>query len=209
MTVVVGLRGPNGCVLAGDSAGTIPGWGDQRERKDAKVFSLSDTVAIAYCGSYRLGQVLRHNLTLPDLPLDTDPHEWAVKKLIPDARKALKEHGILHAENGIEGLERGGFLLAVRNRLFGVESDLQVAEDEFPWRADGSGFQVVAGHMIGLGYVDDFGDGQDLRSIALAAVKTAEKVNAYVAGKPVVVETKRWTADELKLAREIVEAQTP
>jgi ATP-dependent protease HslVU (ClpYQ) peptidase subunit len=204
VTVVVGVRGHKGVILAADSAGTAWG-GAQYQRKDAKTFALSDTVAIAYCGSYRLGQLLRYNLDLPDLPLGKDEHEWAVKDFVPAIRKTLKDGGFLTITEGVEELSNSAFLLAVRHRLFAVDEDMQVAEDERPFVADGSGGTVALGHLHALlGDTYESIDDTRLLNIARAAVATASGLNAYVAGKVTHVRTKRWTTDELRIAKEVL-----
>lgn len=202
MTVVVGVRGKDGVVLAADTAGTA-GY-DQREREDGKTFVLSPLVAIGFTTSYRMGQILRYDLSLPKLPLGSDEYEWAVKDFVPAARAVLKSGGFAKVS---EGVERGGtFLLAVRNRLFAVEDDFQVAEDSVPWATCGSGGSIAAGHLAGLVGAereDSIDDGR-IEGVAVAAVESARTLNAGVGGRITSVRTIRFTDAERAIARTIL-----
>lgn len=203
MTVVVGIRGKKGVLLAADSAATLVGWGDQRERQNGKAHLLTDTVAVAICGSPRISQLIRF-MNVPDLPLGTDEYRWAVQTFIPAVRSVLSSGGCLKTSNGVESFY-GDFLLAVRNRLFSVGGDFQVAEEDFPWTADGSGGEVAAGHFRSiLGERTDPVDDDKLLSLARAAVETACELNAYCRGRVTHVRTKRFTAEEKRLAEEVL-----
>lgn len=207
MTIVVGIRGGNGVLLGADSAGTSGGWGDQRPREDAKVFSLSELVAVGYCGSYRMGQLLRYNLTLPELAVGRDPFEWAVQQFIPAARTTLKTGGLARVDSGVERLP-GGFLLAVRDRLLSVEVDLQVAEASFPWAAEGSGFQVAAGALAAeLGFEGPPAADETLEQVARRALEVAAKLNAYCRPPFQFIRTKRVTDKEVDTARALLDRE--
>lgn len=147
MTCVVGIRGKRGVLLAGDSqASSLLTY---RQRSDAKVFSLSDILAIAYCGSARLGQILSYELGdhLEDPPLGMDEHYWAVREFIPHLRNVAYNHGQLYDWFGVESLDQSAFLFAVRNRLFTIEEDLQVGEHFLVYEALGSGEDVAIGAL--------------------------------------------------------------
>lgn len=145
MTCIVGIKTPSGVLLGGDTQGS--GGYDKRDRLDGKVFSLGKhrRVAFGFTTSYRMGQIIRYHLTLPDLDADADEYEWAVTKFVPAARAAFKEHGYQKIENSRE--EAGTFLLAVRGRLFTIYDDLQVAEHDAPFAACGCGEDYAIGAL--------------------------------------------------------------
>lgn len=145
MTCIVGVRTDRGVLLGGDTQGS-GGW-DQRDRRDDKVFILGTNrrVAVGFTSSYRMGQILRFHLNLPALDADVDEYEWAVTKFIPAAREVLKTHGYVKIDNNRE--ESGTFLLAVRDRLFQVQNDLQVAEMVAPFDACGCGSDYALGAL--------------------------------------------------------------
>lgn len=203
MTCVVGIRGRNGVLLAADSQLS---W-DNRKMMDKapKVFQLSEVLAIGYCGSGRLGQLLEHHMTaLDDPPLGRDERTWAVKTFVPYVRGVLEDGGFLHVHHNVEHFGESAFLFAVRDRLFNVEGDLCVNEHELAFDATGSGNELALGAMAALtghttGPVD--GDDDDLWEIAFAGVKAAADHTNYVGGDAVSVSTVKFTDGELAFAR--------
>src|SRR4029077_9622455 len=97
-------------------------------RLDAKTCKIFDTVAVAYCGSARLGQILSYWLEdhLEEPPLGMDEHYWAIRLFIPALTIVLEDHGHLHRYEATEVVELGdsAFLLAIRNRVFCIEPDM-------------------------------------------------------------------------------------
>lgn len=150
MTCIVGIRHSSGVLLAGDSVG-VNGGGAAQMRRDPKVFQLNRHVAIGYTSSFRMGQLLRFNLSLPAIvdavgdKRSDDAFEWAVKEFIPACRTALKDGGYATVNNTAE--YGGYFLLAVRDRLFEVQSDYQVAEPTPAYVATGSGEEIALGAL--------------------------------------------------------------
>lgn len=208
MTVVVGVRGKKGVLLAGDSQSSTS-W-SKRERKDAKTCALSELVAVAYCGSYRLGQILTYHLEhLEDPPLGRDEHRWAVKEFIPKLRDVTHEHGLLRVQYNVDYLDNAAFLLAVRGRLFVVDVDFQVGEDVLPYGALGSGEDVAIGAMasrVGLDVTGPIADGR-LDRIAAVGIEAATELTPYVGGSVTSVRTVLFTDEERALARSIVAAR--
>lgn len=179
-------------------------------RLDAKTFSIYDTVAVAYCGSARFGQILTYWLedVLEEPPLGMDEHYWAIRQFLPALTGVLEEHGHLHRyeETSVEELGDSAFLLAVRNRVFCVEPDMQVSEDEFPFSALGSGDDVAIGAMLGMKGPGTYAlPDEELLKIARAGVEAAAKITPYVGGKITTVRTVTYTSAEKKLARKVLE----
>lgn len=203
MTVVVGIRGHKGVLLAADSQATIVGWGDKRDRQNGKTHLLTETIGIAICGSPRISQVLRF-MDTPALPIGADPYKWAVKVFIPAVRTTLKDAGCLTTDSGVDHFY-GGFLLAVRDRLFEIAGDLQVGECQYPWAVDGSGGEAAAGHFHAqLADQEEPVSDEKLLSLARSAIASADALNAYCGGRTVHVKTKKYTAAERKLAKEVL-----
>jgi 20S proteasome alpha/beta subunit len=210
VTCVVGVVGAGGVLLAGDAQ-----WSDDRTHRigsEPKVFELFEVLAIAYCGSGRLGQILTYHLTdsLEEPSLVMDEHYWAVREFIPYLRTVTQDHGHLHirGENQVEELGQSAFLLAVRNRLFSVEADFSVNEHALPYEALGSGTD----HAIGVLH-SELGDDKrplvslnDAESVAKKAIKAAAKFGNFVGGPISVVRTVTYTHAEKQLARQILKA---
>jgi 20S proteasome alpha/beta subunit len=198
MTAIVGVRYKNGVVLAADSLAT-GGGGNKRERIDSKIVQFSDTVAMAGCGSPRVGQALEFGLEHFEGPyIGQDEYRWAVKELVPAIIHILDESGTLAIfhEDSILEMPDSALLFAVRHRLFSLLPDFQVAEDRVPWATEGSGGEVAAGSLMdSVGY-----DGNltvlAAEKAAIDAVRVAIELNAYVADPIQVVRTSRLSADE-------------
>jgi len=209
VTCVVGVRSKSGVLLAADSQFTTDsGNGALRMANDSKTYALSELVAIAYCGSGRLGQILTYHLReLDEPPVAMDEHEWAVRYFVDELRGALDAHGHLHTHRGVETLGWSAFLLAVRGRLFSVWEDFDVLEHAFPFDALGSGAEVAMGAMSSLVVAADrrrpMADAK-AEEVASAGIAAAAEHTGYVGGKVTSVSTVCWTADERVLARRIL-----
>lgn len=206
MTVIVGTIGENGCLLAADSQSS----GDNaiRMRREPKTFQISETMAIATCGSGRFGQVvtswLDDYLEEPYPPLMADEAEWAKRVFIPALIDCLEEHGHLHRyeENSVVELGDSAFLLAIRNRLFAVEPDMAVDEPEFAFEALGSGGESAMGAMHEAADASEsFLPEKELKRVAIAGCKAASGLTAFVGGRVTVIRTARFSAEEIKYAR--------
>jgi ATP-dependent protease HslVU (ClpYQ) peptidase subunit len=141
MTCIVGLQ-KNGVVwIGGDSAGTS---GDmrQRVRGDKKVF-INGEFIIGFCGSFRVGQLLRHNLQLPTPQPGQDDVTFLVNDFINAVKACLSEGSSVEQMKGFEG----AFLVGYRGKLYNIEADFQVGQPEVGFDACGSGADVAIGAM--------------------------------------------------------------
>lgn len=211
MTCVVGVRSSSGVLLAADSQ-----WSEvniSKNARDAKVVNLSDLVAIGYCGSGRLGQILTYHMEMDDPPLGADEHAWAVRTFVDALRCTLEEYGHLRIESdgeraNLESMGDSRFLLAVRGRLFSVYEDFEVLEHEHVFDTVGSGEEVAFGAMRAM-----LPEGTDLtvpftdalaEKVATAGLKAAIEITHFVGGKIRSAPTVCWTHDELELAKKIL-----
>lgn len=207
MTVVVGVRSKSGVLLAADSQFSSPNVATMA--KDSKTFSLTELVAIAYCGSGRLGQILTYHMNdvLDDPPVQMDEHEWAVRYFIEELRSVLEAQGHLYNRRGIEGIGWSAFLLAVRGRLFEVYEDFEVLENRLTFSALGSGDEVAIGAMSAIVTGRDreapMSDAK-AEEVASAGVLAATEHTSYVGGPVTSASTVNWTAEEKALARRIL-----
>jgi 20S proteasome alpha/beta subunit len=206
MTCVVGVRGRRGVLLAGDTQ--ISTDTTKRLIKQPKTFQLSDLLAIAYCGSGRLGQILTFHLEeLDDPPLGRDEERWVVRDFIPFLRDVTEQAGHLHIHHNVEHLGDSAFLLAVRGRLFSIDSDLGVNEELLAYSSLGSGEDVAIGAMRALaGDVDEPIADSRLERIASAGIRASAQFTNFVGGRITIVKTTIVTVEEKQLARKIARA---
>lgn len=104
--------------MAGDSAGV--GGLSLVTRSDKKVFVKTDSIGnqfgFGFTYSFRMGQLLQYNMTVPPLPDPCNVHEYMVMTFIPAVRQCLKEGGFTRIENNTE--QGGQFIVAVRGHIF-------------------------------------------------------------------------------------------
>lgn len=141
MTCIVGLEHDKGVTLGVDSAASD---GETLTRRaDEKLFTVGPYM-FAFCGSFRMGQLLRYSLTPPELPAqDMDRH--MATTFVDAVRDCLAAGGYAQFKNNVE---RGGtFLVAVAGTLYEVEDDYQVARQAKPYMAEGCGIHFALGSL--------------------------------------------------------------
>lgn len=143
MTCIVGYidKANRKIGIGGDSAGV--GGLAVRSRKDTKVFKNGPMI-IGYTSSFRMGQLLRFKL---EIPVDTykDTYAYMCTDFIDSVRKCLKDNGYTKVENNTERI--GCFIVAYKGRLFNIDDDLQVAENNYPYDATGCGENYALGSI--------------------------------------------------------------
>src|SRR3990167_7962118 len=112
MTCVVGLEKRGTVWIGADSAGTAS---DMRQqlRADEKVFKLGEML-IGICGSFRMGNLLRYKLELPEHRAAVSDMEYLVGDFVSSVKTLL--------DNAMEG----SFLVGYKGKLYHVQSDFQV-----------------------------------------------------------------------------------
>lgn len=141
MTCVAGLRHDGNVYIGADSAG-IDGI-DLVVRADEKVFVVGPYL-MAFCGSFRMGQLLRYSLDPPS-PRTKDLPRFMATAFVDAVRKCLKEGGAAEVQHNVETGET--FLVGVKGRLFCVDTDFQVAEPDDAYAAIGCGRLIALGAL--------------------------------------------------------------
>lgn len=143
MTCIVGIA-VNGAVILGADSMAGDGYWNRRVRADRKVFKNGELI-FGFTTSFRMGQLLEHNLTPPPIQEGMEPYAYAVKLLIPEIRNTLRSGGFMKTENGVE--TGGTFLVGFRGALFEIDNDFQVAQSTERFEAVGCGAQYAMGAM--------------------------------------------------------------
>lgn len=170
MTCIVGLVEGDTVWIGGDSAG-VAGY-DLTVRADQKVFRNGDMI-FGFTSSFRMGQLLRYALKVPDHDPRIDVDKWMVTTFIDAVRSCLKEHGWASRSNEHE--EGGHFLVGYRGRLFGIEGDYQVGLSVDGFDATGCGEQIARGALFVNGHLP-------ARERVEQALQAAEHFSAGVRG---------------------------
>ena len=146
MTCIVAIRDEKTkkTYMAGDSAGFDP-WGRKLYRKDKKIFKIKtimgQEIMMGFTTSYRMGQILQYSFKPSNYPVLAKPGEimdYMVNHFINGIRDCFKHNGF--GEHTDSKTNEGGiFLVAIKDRLFMIESDFQVAEVESEYASCGCG----------------------------------------------------------------------
>ena len=195
MTCIVAMADGRNVIMGGDSAGV-----DGRDiylRADAKVFRKGEYL-IGFTTSFRMGQILRYETELPELPEDLDPENlerFFVTDFIPTVRRSFEEHGFAKTARisapdkpGLseEGQVVGGtFLVGAAGQIFEIRGDYQLGRPTTSYSAVGAGAMVALGALRALEGME----GLSLRDRVSRALETAEAYNAGVRGPFQIVES--------------------
>lgn len=145
MTCIVGLRTKERVYIGGDSA-SVSGW-TRRKTAQAKVFRKGPFL-IGYTTSFRMGQLLEHQLQIPKQEEGQGDMSYMVNVFVEAARKLLKERGFAKVEANAES--GGQFLVGYHGHLYSIESDFQVGELSDGFDAVGSGSDFALGALAAL-----------------------------------------------------------
>ncbi len=116
-------------ILAG--ADSAAGMGEEIYRLDEPKVFVREPYLLGYCGSLRIGQILRHRVELPEPPESEDLTPFLVRELVPAVRRAVEEEGAAGEGKAFLG-EKTVILIGWRGKLWTLGTDLSI----FPAGAD-------------------------------------------------------------------------
>lgn len=143
MTCIVAWVEKNIVYMGCDSAG-IANY-DLTVRTDSKI-AINGEMIFGYTGSFRMGQLLKHSLTVPKITENKNHYEYMCTDFIDAVRNCFKRGGYSKTENGVES--GGFFLVGFRGTIYYIESDFQVGMMDIPY------FSVGCGSSYALGACD-------------------------------------------------------
>lgn len=150
MTCIVGLEKNGKVWMGGDSAGTSMNM-NQRIRADKKVFIKGEFI-IGFCGSFRMGDLLKHAFNIPGTEDVVDSDSFMVNQFVDSLRDLLETE---NKKAGLAGNDRlvPSILVGFRGRLYNVEGDYQCGRPEDGYDSVGSGSSVAVGSMYASRHV--------------------------------------------------------
>jgi len=176
-TCIVGLVHKNKVYMGGDSAGVS---GSRTvTRSDPKVFK-KDKMIFGFSSSFRMGQLLRYKLWIPDRDKSVDTYEYMVTRFIDSVRDCFKQNGFSSIINNEES--GGQFLVGYEKKLFRIDHDFQVGFYTYPYNCIGCGEEIALGSMFST---EKMKDPKKRIHLALSA---AEEFSGSVK-KPFVIES--------------------
>lgn len=137
MTCIAGIRAKDGTVyIGGDSCACDTD--SVVVRRDPKVFRTNGGLLLGFCGSYRLGQVVRYHMPAFD-PTPYSAFEAMVTQFVPALRATVEKHGVDEDDWSL--------LVAYNGGLFEVCDDYQVGESADGFAAIGSAYTYALGSL--------------------------------------------------------------
>ncbi len=149
MTCIVGWieedkrKGTKDVWMGGDTAGSNSAW-NSRIRKDVKVFKNGPMV-FGYTSSFRMGQLLRYSLVVPEQSRKKTDHAYMCTDFIDAVTKLFESKKYAKVLNN--ELTGGYFLVGYKGNLYNVESDFQVGIPTFNFESTGCGEDLAMGAL--------------------------------------------------------------
>jgi len=164
MTCIVGLVDGGEIYIGGDSAG-ISGF-DLRLRKDSKVF-VKDEMIFGFTSSFRMGQILRYNFSIPPHIPKKDDYTYLCTDFIDSLIACFKEKGYARVNN--QEITGGTFLVGYKSNLYRIDNDFQVGMTRDRYDACGCGENYALGALRAME-----GKIKDPKDIIMNALSVAE-----------------------------------
>ena len=152
--------------------------------KTPKLFK-KNTISVAFCGSYRLGQILRHNFKPRNFQEKESVDDYVFDYLDTEFRKTLKEREYLKETDGTQSVEKAEVIFAIKDRLFLLQGDLSILEAESIYITSGSGvFHQEASIHTQL----KMDKNKNYKKILKDAIEYTSEVVLSVGGSPKIIE---------------------
>lgn len=145
MTCIIGWVENNKVWVGGDSAGV--GGLKIRTRADSKVFKNGEML-FGFTSSFRLGQLLRYSLEIPEQPRKKDDYEYMCTDFINAVSEMLERKK--YAKVSDNEISIGFFLVGYKGKLYEIQSDLQVTKPTLNYEAVGCGADIAMGALYAL-----------------------------------------------------------
>jgi len=188
MTCIVGVARDKTVFIGGDSLATDSASLAKTLRADPKVF-VKDGMIIGFCGSFRMGQIIRYAFKTPARPKSVSDLEYLIGTWVPALIDCFDKQGYSGdkpAESKDESKVGGNFLLGYKGVLYEIEDDYQVGIPMDNYASVGCGRELAMGSLF-TSLRNPETDPKDIIGVALEA---AEAFSAGVQKPFVILESK-------------------
>jgi len=125
MTCIAGIVEEGKIYMGADSAGVDLTTYSITYRADQKIFIKNNKMLFGFTTSFRMGQLLRYALKIPQHPDTMDDMTYLTTRFIDAVRKCLKTGGYQTKKDDVE--TGGTFVLGYKSNLYEIYDDYQVA----------------------------------------------------------------------------------
>ena len=143
MTCIVGLTHKGTIYMGGDSAAVS---GSKLEVLQVEKVFRKRGLLIGGSGSFRVMNLIRHSLELPEYDSRADPERWLVNVFASYVRKCLLLAGSVNKDK-TDDID-ANVLIGIKGHLFTMEGDLNITQNREPFAAIGTGADVAMGAMF-------------------------------------------------------------
>jgi ATP-dependent protease HslVU (ClpYQ) peptidase subunit len=147
LTCIVGLVEGGVAYMGGDTLASDPVGSHVVCRADEKVFKVNEgEFLMGFCGSYRVGQLLRYAFLPPRPEVDQDDMAYMLVDFVDAWRAVQKEKGALKKADEEES-HPASVLVAYAGNLYAIEEDFDVGRPQENYYAIGAGSQFAFGSL--------------------------------------------------------------
>ena len=192
MTVIAALKADGKVYMGCDSIFMSPSSFDITKRAQSKILVKDEMIIGLTTTGCRVFQVLQYKLKLPSThKIKTeDLTEYMVVQFCAKVKSLLQKEEILIDDSDRKdagpSLSPASFLVAIRNKLYEITGDFDVAEVDMPFMAIGGASDYAMGSLEAT---TNLITQLDPEHHLIYALKTAEKYNAGVSGPFQLVNT--------------------
>ena len=207
MTCIVAYRHEKTIYIGGDRLGSSGHY--ITSRKKAKIFikeyrrlidptgddevrfSKKEEMGFGYTSSFRMGDIIEHVFKVPDLEKEMDEMKYMVSVFVPALMKCYdKNNWLKKSDDKVSG---GTFIVAFNKRMFVVQDDFQICEEESDYIAVGCGLDLAKGAFYAMKFLSGRVGGKLLESmnpkiVVEVALKASMEHSAWVGGGFDIIE---------------------
>jgi len=192
MTVIAALKANDKIYMGCDSAFLELNSLDRTKRAQSKILVKDEMIIGLTTNGCRIFQILQYKLKLPSTRKvkTEDLTEYMVVHFCPKLKSILHKEDMLQEDtdrkNSDPSISPAGFLIGIRNKLYEITEDFDVAEVDMPFMAIGGAGDYTMGSLEATtGLTTQL----DPEHHLIYALKTAEKYNAGVNGPFQLINT--------------------
>lgn len=180
-TCIVGVTDGTTVHLGGDSVAANAGAWSKEVVAEPKVFYCGRDMVVGYCGSFRMGQLLRHRFHPSKQRATQSEMEYMSTTFVDGLRRLFRDGGFATQFHGAEA--GGQFIVGYRGQLFEVEEDYAVIQFLTGEATIGCGYQWAQGSLFSTRQSD-----MSPEDRVVLALEAASTYSAYVSGPYHVVK---------------------
>lgn len=150
MTCIIGYQDKDRVIMGADTQGTDE-YGTVQYKTDSKIFKKNG-VLFGIAESHRTNQVVRYKFNIPERDINISLMEYMCTSFIDELMNVLGLNNCtLFKDNRSCSVE---MIVGIENKLFGIDEDFHIIQQELPFYAIGSGKRFALGSLLTL--EDDF-----------------------------------------------------